>query len=338
MADVSADNRAVDSVHTPDELNSLRRLILAPEQIEISELKARMNNPAIRAEELSSIIAEAIVIRASRDRKLATALLPTIEEVIRDSVKRDPKFLADSIFPIIGPAIRRSIAESLRAMVESINNSLEHTFSWRGIKWRIESVRTGRPFAEIVLMHTLVYRMEQLFLIHRETGLVLQHIAAESIDLKDADMVSAMLTAIQDFVHDSFSAGEDSSLHNLNMGELTVWIEQGPRTILASVIRGNPPQELRNALKELLENIEFEYNTALNTYQGDAAQFEPCKPDLQFCLNSAQKTDRKSDRAIAVPVKKQDKKNKKENIALFIYIAAALCILIIVAGFILSVR
>jgi len=323
-------------MQSPDELNSLRTLILAPEQLEISELKERLNDPGIRAEELSRIIAEAIVIRASKDHKLATALLPTIEEVIRDSVKRDPKFLADSIFPIIGPAIRRSIAESLRAMVDSMNTTLEHTFSWRGIKWRIESIRTGRPFAEIVLMHTLVYRMEQIFLIHKETGLVLQHVAAESVDSKDADMVSAMLTAIQDFVNDSFSAKEDSSLQNLNLGELTIWVEQSPRTILASVIRGTPPQGLKTVLKEILENIEFEYNSALNDFKGDAAPFEPCKPDLQYCLTQAQKTDSKKDKPIAVPTKIAATMGKKDNPVLFIYIAAAVCIVIIAIGYILS--
>lgn len=337
MADTLAGNKGRDSVHDSDELNSLRTLILAPEQLEINELKERMDNPKIRAEELSRVIAEAIVIRASTDRKLATALLPTIEAVIRDSVKRDPKFLADSIFPIIGPAIRRSIAESLRAMVESMSNTLEYTFSWRGIQWRLESFRTGKPFAEIVLLHTLVYRMEQIFLIHKETGLVLQHVAAESVDLKDADMVSAMLTAIQDFVNDSFAAKEDSSLQNLNMGELTIWIEQGPRTILASVIRGNPPLELRTSLKEILENIEFEYNSALEDFKGDAAPFEPCKPDLLYCLTQAQKTDSKTDRAIAVPAKIKGKRKRGENVVLFIYIAAALCILIIIAGFIISI-
>ncbi len=324
-------------MHSPDELNSLRTLILAPEQLEINEIKERLNDPEIRAEELSRIIAEAIVIRASKDRKLATALLPTIEEVIRDSVKRDPKFLADSIFPIIGPAIRRSIAESLRTMVESMSTTLEHTFSWRGIRWRIESFRTGKSFAEIVLMHTLVYRMEQLFLIHKETGLVLQHVAAESVDLKDADMVSAMLTAIQDFVNDSFSAKEDSSLQNLNLGELTIWIEQSPRTILASVIRGNPPQELKNALKEILENVEFEYNSSLNSFNGDAAPFEPVKPDLMYCLSQAQKTDGKVTRAsVPATIAKPKKVGKKDNPVLFIYIAAALCIAIIVVGYIFS--
>ncbi len=289
MPDASVNNMPGEKLQDSNELNALRTLILAPEQSEISELRERLNNPKIRTEELSNIIAEAIVIRAAKDQKLATALLPTIETVIRDSVRRDPKFLADSIFPIIGPAIRRSIAESLRSMVQSMNKALEYTFTWRGIQWRIESLRTGKPFAEVVLLHTLVYRMEQIFLIHKETGLVLQHVAAESVDLKDADMVSAMLTAIQDFVNDSFSGKEESSLQNLNLGDLTIWVEQGPRTILASVIRGNPPQELKTVLKEILENIEFEYNSALDNFKGDAAPFEPCKPDLLYCFVTVSK-------------------------------------------------
>ncbi|MDD5397830.1 MAG: hypothetical protein PHU70_02000, partial [Dehalococcoidia bacterium] len=168
---------------------------------------------------------------------------------------------------------------------------------------------------------------------------VLQHVTAESIDSKDADMVSAMITAIQDFVNDSFAAKEDSSLQNLNMGELTILIEQGPRAVLASVIRGNPPSELRTILKEILENIEFEYNSALDDFKGDAAPFEPCKPDLLYCLTQAQKTDSRSNKAAAVPAKIREKKQKKggENVVLFIYIAAALCIIIIIAGFILSI-
>jgi hypothetical protein len=33
-------------------------------------------------------------------------------------------------------------------------------------------------------------------------------------------------------------------------------VEQGPKTLLAAVIRGIPPQELRTILQEILENIE----------------------------------------------------------------------------------
>jgi hypothetical protein len=338
MPDASTDNKPENNLSGAAELANLRNLILEPEQSEISELKERLNNPRLRAEELSKVIAEAIVMRASKDQKLVTALLPTIETVLRDTVKKDPKFLADTIFPVIGPAIRKAISESLRSMMESMSTTLEHTFSWRGIQWRIESIRTGKPFAEIVLLHTLIYRLEQVFLIHKETGLVLQHVAAESIDVKDTGMVSGMLTAIQDFVNDSFSGKEDTALKNLDMGELIVWIEQGPRTVLAAVIRGSPPAELRTRLKEIVENIEFEYNLALENFKGDAAPFEACRPDLLYGLSQSQQTDRKAKKAITKLAASVTKRQpvKKSDPMLFIYVAGILCIIVLILGYIFS--
>jgi OOP family OmpA-OmpF porin len=331
------ENISANKISDKDELAQLRTLMLAPEQSEISELKQRLNDPKIRAEELSRVIAEAIVMRTATDHKLATALLPTIEIVLRDVVKKDPKFLAETMFPIIGLAIRKAISEALRSMVQSMNRTLEYAFSWHGILWRIESIRTGKPFAEIILLHTLIYRVEQLFLIHKETGLVLQHVAADSVDVKDADMVAAMLTAIQDFVNDSFSTKEDASLQNLNLGELTVWIEQGPKTLLAAVIRGIPPQELRTILQEILENIEFEYGLAIANFEGNAAPFEACKHDLLYCISQAQQTDSSA----RIPVKfstKSIKQNTKKNDGswVFLIIAGALCLIIIIAGIIFS--
>jgi len=337
LHDVSMENISENKIYDTDELTRLRTLILDREQSEISELKERLNNPRIRTEELSKVIAEAIVVRAAKDQKLAIALLPTIETVLRDAVKKDPKFLADTIFPIIGPAIRKAISEALRSMIQSLSKTLEYTFSWRGIQWRIESIRSGKPLAEIILLHTLIYRLEQIFLIHKGTGLVLQHVATDSADVKDAGMVSAMLTAIQDFVNDSFSGKEDTPLHNLNLGELTIWVEQGPRTILAAVISGNPPQELRTLLQEISENIEFKYSLALDNFKGDAAPFEACKPDLSYCLSQAQQIDRRANKVPAISAKsiKQNSK-KKENLILYLYVAGALCLITLILGFIFS--
>ncbi len=336
MPDASTDKMPTNKMPDTDELTHLRSLLLSPEQSEIGELRERLNNPDIRAAELSRVIAEAIVMRASKDQKLATALLPTIETILRDTVKKDPKFLADTIFPVIGPAIRKAISESLRSMMESLSSTLDYTFSWRGIQWRIESIRTGKPFAEIILLHTLIYRIEQIFLIHKETGLVLQHVALPSIDVKDAGMVSGMLTAIQDFVNDSFSGQEDTALEKLDLGELFVLTEQGPRTIVAAVIRGNPPHELKTQLQEIVENIEFEYNASLNNFKGDAAPFETTRPSLLYCLSQAQQTDRKANKTPALPKSTRKKEQKRENLILYLYIAGAVCLLILIMGFIIS--
>lgn len=256
-------------------LEELRHLIVAPEQERIQEIRERLDDMERRAEDVSSVVAEAIQMRREQgdDTALAEALAPTIETTLRDSVRKDPHVLADALFPVMGPAIRKSISETLRSMLESFNEALEHSLSVQGLKWRIEALRTGKPFAEIVLMHSLLYRVEQVFLIHRETGLVLHHVVAPSVATQDPAMVAGMLSAIQQFVHDSFSAERTESLDSMEVGELKVWIEEGPHAVLAAVIRGHAPADYRVSMKEALEAIEQKFGAALEKFQGDAGPF-----------------------------------------------------------------
>jgi outer membrane protein OmpA-like peptidoglycan-associated protein len=158
-------------------------------------------------------------------------------------------------------------------MLESFNQALEHSLSARGIKWRIEAFRTGKSFGEIVLMHSLLYRVEQVFLIHRQTGLVLNHVVATSVPTQDPSMVAGMLSAIQQFVRDSFDSKNEETLDSLNVGELEVWIEEGPDAVIAAVIRGHAPPDYRLAMKEALEEIQRLYSSGLANFKGDAAPF-----------------------------------------------------------------
>lgn len=276
-----------------DELAELKRLLLSQEQSQILQILQRLDDPDTRASEISRILPDTIVRRAAQDAKLVPALMSTVEQILKDSVKKDPKTLADSLFPIMGPAIRKSVAEFVRAMVQSMNHTLERGLSPQGLKWRIESYRTGKPFAEIVLLHSLVFRVEQIFLIHKETGLLLSHMTAESVIVQDPDMVSAMLTAIQDFVRDSFHTKHSDELENLQLGDLTVVVEQGPLAYVAAVIRGTAPEELRISFKEAAENIHLELGPALEAFDGDAAPFEAAEFQLHQCLQDRYKTGTK---------------------------------------------
>lgn len=268
-----------------DGLDELRRLLVGPEQQEIVRLRERLDEQdALLPADVGRVLPEAVRLRSRQDKKVTEALLPAVEEAIGISVKKNPQTLVDALFPVIGPAIRKAIAEALTGMVQTMNQSLEHSLSVQGLKWRLEAWRTGKSFGEVVLLHTLLYRVEQVFLIHRETGLLLQHVVAGASSIQDADMVSGMLTAIQDFVHDSFSSQQGDTLDTLQVGGLTVWIEQGPHAILAGVIRGNAPQELRTVFDETLERIHLEFSAELEGFEGDASVFDPTREYLEACL------------------------------------------------------
>lgn len=255
-------------------------LLDAADQKQLDELRRILIQP----KEVSDVLPTAVVQSSNANGQLAEATLPIVEENIRESAKRNPEKLAEALFPVIGPAVRKAIAEALSAMMQSLNQTLEHSISPQGWRWRMEAWRTGKQFSEVVLLNTLLYRVEQVFLIHKETGLLLQHASVKTDENQDADMVSAMLTAIQDFAQDSFKSSEQATLDALQLNDLAVWIERSPDLILAAVIRGNAPLTLRQTFDEAIEQIQFTQKFELVKFQGDAAPFDKTRPILQECL------------------------------------------------------
>jgi OOP family OmpA-OmpF porin len=275
-----------DSPEAADALHELRSLLIAPEQGELRDLRHRIDDPNLRARDVSAVLPEAVAMRPPGDRQLAAALIPAVSEVLRETLRRNPSGFADVFFPLLGPAIRKAIAKALADMVQSLNHVVEHTFTPRGLRWRFEALRTGKPFAEVVLLHSLVYRVEEVFLVHRETGLLLQNVVAQAGVVRDADMASAMLTAIRDFVRDTFQTSGDDSVEGFQFGELNVLVEQGPQALLAVVVRGTAPGELRSVIQETVERVHLEHLSALEAFEGDTAPFESAREILEECLRA----------------------------------------------------
>jgi len=273
-----------DETEDNDPLNQLRHLILHAEQEKIAELEQRLNNKSILTDEISQILPAAIKQSNAESEQLSNALMPTVETAVKKSVMNDTSIFTDVLYPVMGPAIRRSISEAFKDMLQSLNAALENSFSRQGIQWRLESIRTGKSFSEIALLRSLDYRVEQVFLIHSETGTLLQHVHINMENFQDADMVSSMLTAITDFVKDSFAVEGHSILDSIQIDDLTVLIEPGPLAILAVAIRGIPPTNMREVLRQALEHIHQEQSLVLSQFSGDSSAFEESRSDLESCL------------------------------------------------------
>jgi outer membrane protein OmpA-like peptidoglycan-associated protein len=259
-------------------LEQLRTLLLGRE-IELSRhFSEVLDDPEQLAIAVSRVLPAAIAQAAARDDRLGQVLAPALGS----SVRRDPDTLIDILHPLIGPAIGKSID----ATFQSLNESLKHSLSWRGLKWRWEAWRTGTSFAEVVLRHTLVYRVEHVFLIHRHTGLLISHAASQDATSRDPQLVSSMLAAIQDFVRDSFA--EQQGVDSLRLGELRVWSEPGPFATLVAVIRGNPPEALHETFRSVLERIHAERPEALEKFDGDSSGFADVDAALTDCVQLRQ--------------------------------------------------
>ncbi len=270
----------------------------------LASLETSLGNEEKRVDELVKFLPKAIrqatqsetatateIQTVGREEELTESLQMPIEYCIKSSVERDAHSFADILFPVMGPAIRKSINETFKSIVQNINTSLERSLSLQGLGWRLEAWQSGRPFSDIVLQNTLVYRVEQVFLIHRETGLLMQHQSQDGTQIGDSEAISGMLTAIQDFIRDSFSTEKTEELDSVEVGDYTVWMERGPYAVLACVIRGIAPYDFKRTMRMNLEAIHARYGKVLRQFAGDSASLEPCKPLLQKTLQSELKPE-----------------------------------------------
>jgi OOP family OmpA-OmpF porin len=263
------------------ELDELRELLLGPEKRDLNHIKKRLDDSTLRAIEVSRVLPEAIAHRVSRDKKLSKALQPVVEESVDSYLHTHSKAISDAIVPVIGESFKTALYIKIRNKLESINHFFIRNFSPRGMRWRIESYRSKKPMDEIIHFHTLRYRVEQVFIIHRETGTVLQHVSEFKDEaIEEASMFSETLKAIQS----SATYENDPSVNTLQLGNHTVWVEQGNHLMLAGVIRGTPSYELRQVFKKTLNKIEGDLREEIHNFDGNAEPFRSCDDLLKSCL------------------------------------------------------
>ncbi len=279
---------ALPKLEGDPKLEALRSLILEQDRVAIAKLQQKFDDPRQFAEAVSSVLADAFTLAGARDEQLAKAMAPILELAVQASIRKNPGTLVGILYPLMGSVVRKSIAESLDGTLQRLNQAFKHSFSLQGVKWRLEALRSGSSFADVVLKHTVQFRVEHVFLIHRKTGLLIEHVAAPEVTSQDPQLVSGMLSAIQDFVRDSFEGTDKSGgggIDTLRLGDVLLWCEEGPFAFLAAVIRGNPPESLHAALRETLTNIHEQYRSQLEEFQGDSANLgdlvTPLQRDLQ---------------------------------------------------------
>lgn len=286
-----------------NDLEELKSLLFGAEKQVLDSITERVQKPETRAVDIADVLPEAVHKSHQRGPELAAALREPVSQCIQTSLRAEPEAYADALYPIMGPAIRKSIANALRSFAQQINETVEHSLSFSGLRWRFEAWRAGVPFGDYIMQRNMLYRVEQAYLISRNNGLLVAHVHHEGSRIKDSDAVSAMFTAIQDFVQESFSPDRSGRLETADMGEFTLWAVHGPHALLVCVIRGVPPRALRGDLSAILERIHFRYADGLRDYTGDTSTVTGVDAELTECLGfEAVKSSAAEKRALSTPL------------------------------------
>ena len=278
------------------ELAQLRSIILGRDN---AHIKSVLREDARHL--VSEVITEAIFDRQKNDASLNNVLQPLVEESVQKSVTHHSDKMVSSLYPLMGNLVRKYVTAFLADFIERTNQLIENSLTIQSVKWRFEARRAGMDYAQYVASQTFVYRVEHVFLIHGETGLLLNSVAHNNNLKSDADIISSMLTAINDFVGDSFldsGDGQREQLQSVSTDNFNLLIKPGPKAIIVAAVIGHPPQQLSDQLQLTLEQIHSLYTDPLSDFEGDNEPFANTESALRECLLSQQKVEKQQNKKI----------------------------------------
>lgn len=125
--------------------------------------------------------------------------------------------------------------------------------------------------------------VEDIYLIYND-GRLITHFTRR-LDTVDNEVLSAMLTALQDFAKDSFQNKAQGGLDEFKYGELHFIIERGRYVVLAVGVKGESNKGLKSAMRDAVRLVELECSNELSSWSGHMGELARTKPILQNKLS-----------------------------------------------------
>lgn len=256
---------------------------------------------------VTNVVSEALFERETKDGSVNKVLVPLVEKSLHRSIEANSDKIVGTLYPLVGTLVRKAVSSFLVEFVERTNALIENSLSPKSVSWRFKAWQSGVKYSEFVASQIYQYQVQQLLVIHRETGTLLHSISSDPEKEKDADLISSMLVAINDFVADAFgvtSTESENELGEIKTEDFTLLIKIGPQALLVAAVTGSIPPEVRGKLQQALEDFHQFYQQPLLTYEGDNAPFDGCETILSDCLISEKKEGegKKSNRLIGALV------------------------------------
>ena len=129
--------------------------------------------------------------------------------------------------------------------------------------------------------------IEDIYLIHRGTGTLIQRRTWREQDLIDPDLIGGMFQAILDFISNSFASDQVSEFSRLEVKGYIILIADGKYISEAIVFSGKAEEyihkimnDIKKVLKENISGIEDQYESVFKNYDGDVGKLRGTRKSL----------------------------------------------------------
>lgn len=227
-------------------------------------------DPETIAKAIAPEIALSIREQIRLDEKAIPQVLgPAMGKAIKAQIESERDAMVDALYPVIGSTISKYMVE----VVQDINRKAENTLSPEGIKRKFRAKMQGISEAELIFRESIGCRVRAIFLIAKDSGLVIQEIQLAGEEHLDSDMLAGMLTAIRSFANDCISSGSELDL--IDYGDWQIPLEVAGYCYLAVVVYGQPTNQFISRIRQVLGDIVLEHDHAIQNFTGDAATVPP---------------------------------------------------------------
>lgn len=213
-----------------------------------------------------------IMHQASQDapEELSEVLQETISEAISKEIANNKESVIDALYPVMGGMISKYVTQSIKEMMENINEKIESGLSFDKYKRKLKSKITGVSEAEMLLEESSDAIISSLFVIHKESGLLITEAHLKDQEIDDPHMVASMASAIKDFVNDWVQSHEEQSeVQILSYGNATLYIESAGSVYVVAFLDTEPDYEQRLEINAFFASIVKKYADFFQKFDGD---------------------------------------------------------------------
>jgi len=222
---------------------------------------------------IARYLADIITVSTHQDiDKLSHALQEVISPAISSEIENNKDKMIDALYPIMGGMISKYVTQSIKELMENINQKIEDGLSFERYKRKLKSKLTGVSEVELLLEESSDANIESILIIHKETGLMIAESHQENKELDDAVMVASMASAIKDFVNDWMNTQDSkmvSEVQILSYGNATLYIESAGSVYMIAFMDAEPDYEQRKEINHFFAKILSKYSKLFQLFDGD---------------------------------------------------------------------
>jgi outer membrane protein OmpA-like peptidoglycan-associated protein len=220
---------------------------------------------------LADHLAKVISTASTQDRdSLSSSLQDVISPAISREIKANKETMIDTLYPIMGGMVSKYVTQSIKELMEGINSKIENGLSFERYKRKIKSKITGVSESELMLEEIGRARILSLFVIEKETALLIADAKLKESLIGDPHMVASMASAIKDFINDWVSSNtQNDEIQILSYGKTTLYIESAGSVYLIAFLNMEPNYLQRKEINEFFASLVKEYSEFFQSFDGD---------------------------------------------------------------------